>query len=72
MINYRSLTWISQTASMNLEGKNMIKDFFKRLTEGKRKETKPKDFEWEKFQQTAQQQFKKLKEKGLSIPVVTF
>lgn len=37
----------------------------------KRKETKPRDFEWERFQRQAREQFKKLQERGLSIPVFT-
>lgn len=48
----------------------MMKGLLKRLI-GQKKETKPRDFEWEKFQQTARQQFRRLKDKGLSIPVVS-
>lgn len=37
----------------------------------KKKDTKPRDYEWERFQKMARQQFVRLKEKGLSIPVMT-
>lgn len=37
---------------------------------GKREAGK-KDFEWESVQSVAKEQFLKLKEKGLSIPVMT-
>lgn len=47
-----------------------IKQFFRKLFENKKK-TGPKDFEWESFQKVAREQFVKLKEKGLSIPVMT-
>jgi len=43
----------------------------KNLFEEKRKETKARDFEWERFQKTAKEQFIKLKDKGLNIPVVS-
>jgi hypothetical protein len=49
----------------------MIKRIFKNIFKSKRKETKERDFEWERFQKTAKEQFVKLKDKGLSIPVVT-
>lgn len=49
----------------------MISNLFKKLFNLKRKETKERDFEWERFQKTAKEQFVRLKEKGLSIPVVT-
>lgn len=49
----------------------MIIDTLKKIFGIKRKETKQRDFEWESFQKTAKDQFVKLKEKGLSIPVVT-
>lgn len=48
----------------------MIK-FFKKLLESKKKQTAPRDFEWEKFQENAKKQFKSLKDKGISIPVMT-
>ena len=38
---------------------------------GRKKKTSPRDFEWERFQETAKKQFKILKEKGISIPVIT-
>lgn len=49
----------------------MIRKFWERLVRGNKRETKPKDFEWERFQASAKDQFKRLKDKGLSIPVVT-
>ena len=52
------------------EGANMRK-VFEKLFGIKKKETKKRDFEWEKFQQTAKEQFKILRDKGLNIPVVT-
>jgi hypothetical protein len=36
----------------------------------KKKETRKRDFEWENFQKAAKQQFKNLRDKGISIPVV--
>jgi len=47
-----------------------MKKIFDRIT-GKKKTNTPKDFEWEKFQKMAKRQFESLKEKGLSIPVMT-
>jgi len=38
---------------------------------GRKKKMGPRDFEWERFQETAKKQFKILKDKGISIPVVT-
>ena len=38
---------------------------------GRKKKTSPRDFEWERFQESAKKQFKILKDKGISIPVVT-
>ena len=49
----------------------MIRKIIDRLFNTKKRETKPRDFEWEKFHATAKEQFERLKEKGLSIPVVT-
>ena len=52
--------------------KNMeIRKLIDRLLGRSKKENAPKDFEWESFQKVAREQFVKLKEKGLSIPVVT-
>lgn len=48
-----------------------MRKFFEKLISGKKKRTTPRDFEWEKFQEVAKKQFKSLKEKGLSIPVMT-
>ena len=69
---YRYLTRTSDFASINLDGKkgNMLKKLLSKLLT-KKKETKPRDFEWERFQKEAREQFQKLKDKGLSIPVVT-
>lgn len=50
---------------------DMIKRLIGKLIKGKKKETRPRDFEWEKFQKTAKEQFVRLREKGLSIPVMT-
>ena len=38
---------------------------------GRKKKTSPRGFEWERFQESAKKQFKILKDKGISIPVVT-
>lgn len=48
-----------------------MKKFLEKLFEGKKKKTKARDFEWERFQASAKKQFRILKEKGISIPVVT-
>ncbi len=49
----------------------MIRKIIEKLIDSKKREAKPRDFEWEKFQKTAREQFEKLRDKGLSIPVVT-
>lgn len=49
----------------------MIKRILNKIFAAKQKETKPRDFEWERFQQTAKEQFIRLNKKGLSIPVMT-
>ncbi len=49
----------------------MIKDLFQKLFTPKRKANVKRDYEWEKFQAVAKDQFRRLKDKGLSIPVVT-
>ncbi|MBI4067638.1 hypothetical protein HY407_04595 [Candidatus Gottesmanbacteria bacterium] len=49
----------------------IVKKIWEKIVGSRKKETKPKDFEWESFQKVAREQFVKLKEKGLSIPVVT-
>lgn len=46
-------------------------DTLKKLFGIKKKETKERDFEWERFQKSAREQFQRLKDKGISIPVVT-
>lgn len=48
----------------------MIKRIFEKIF-AKRKVTKERDFEWERFQRVARDQFVRLKDKGLSIPVMT-
>lgn len=48
-----------------------IVNILSRVFTKKKKETRPRDYEWERFQKTARQQFIRLKEKGLSIPVMT-
>ena len=49
----------------------MIFETVKKIFEGKKRESKPRDYEWEKFQSVARQQFRRLKDKGLNIPVFT-
>jgi len=49
-----------------------MQNIFKNLLGKDEKQTKVRDFEWERFQRVAKEQFIKLKEKGLSIPVMTF
>lgn len=49
----------------------MIKRILSKIFTFKKKETKPRDFEWENFQKVAREQFIRLRDKGLSIPVVT-
>ena len=48
-----------------------MKKIFEKLFGMKKRETKPTDFEWERFQKTAREQFVRLHKKGISIPVVT-
>lgn len=50
---------------------NIFQKIKEKISRNKRRETVPKDFEWESFQKIAREQFVRLKEKGLSIPVVT-
>ncbi|MBI2617810.1 hypothetical protein HYW55_06780 [Candidatus Gottesmanbacteria bacterium] len=49
----------------------MISRILEKLNSLRKKETRPRDFEWERFQKQAKEQFVELKKKGLSIPVVT-
>lgn len=49
-----------------------MKNLLDKMLGKKKKESKPRDFEWESFRKVAREQFVKLKEKGLSIPVMTF
>ncbi len=48
-----------------------MKKIWEKIFGQKRKETKPIDFEWERFQKHAREQFVNLQKKGLSIPIVT-
>jgi hypothetical protein len=47
------------------------KELVEKVTRGNTKEQKPKDFAWESFQEVAKEQFIRLRDKGLSIPVIT-
>ena len=49
----------------------MFQKILKKLFGSTKRENKAKDYEWERFQVNAKDQFRRLKEKGLSIPVVT-
>ena len=49
----------------------MLKTILQKLLGLKIKENIKRDYEWEKFQEVAKEQFRRLKDKGLSIPVVT-
>lgn len=49
----------------------MFRKLYRELFPKMSKVTRKRDFEWERFQATAKDQFLRLKEKGLSIPVVT-
>ena len=49
----------------------MIKGIIEKLFFSNKKKTEKKDFDWEHSQEVAKEQFKKLKDKGLSIPIVT-
>jgi len=49
----------------------MIKKILEQFFGKAKKQEGPKDFEWESFHKIAREQFLKLKEKGLSIPVMT-
>lgn len=49
-----------------------MQNIFKTILGKNEKQAKARDFEWERFQRVAKEQFIKLKEKGLSIPVMTF
>lgn len=66
---YRYLTRTFTHASIDI--KAMMKKIIEKLFGSKRREARPRDLEWEKFQKTAREQFVKLRDKGLSIPVVT-
>jgi len=50
---------------------NSFRKILVRLGIAKKKEARKRDFEWESFQSVAREQFLKLKDKGLSIPVMT-
>lgn len=49
----------------------MLKTVLQKLFGPKQKENVKRDYEWEKFQTMAKEQFRRLKEKGLNIPVVS-
>jgi hypothetical protein len=49
----------------------MIKRFLDKIFTTGRKKTEKRDFEWESYQRVTKEQFRKLKDKGLSIPVMT-
>lgn len=49
-----------------------MKKLMEKIFGQRKKETKKHDFEWEKFQVMAKEQFKRLKDKGLTIPIATF
>lgn len=49
----------------------MLNKFFSDLFTYTKKVPKQRNFEWEKFQKLSRDQFLRLKEIGLSIPVVT-
>ena len=68
----RFRNYVTLFLHLKKEKKNMeIRKLIDRLLGRTKKENSPKDFEWESFQKVAREQFVKLKEKGLSIPVVT-
>lgn len=54
-----------------MQAKAMIRQIIEKLFGSRKKQTGVRDYEWERFRQTAKEQFVRLKEKGLSIPVVT-
>jgi len=47
-----------------------MKKIFEKIF-GRKKRMGPRDFEWERFQESAKKQFKILKDRGISIPVIT-
>jgi hypothetical protein len=68
--NYRPLTSGFKPASLDL-GLKMIRALINKFLDSKKRETKPRDYEWERFQQTAKEQFVRLNKKGINIPVMT-
>ncbi len=58
--------------ALNKKRKINMKKTIEKILGGKKKKTKAHDFEWEKFQKAAKEQFIKLRGKGLSIPIATF
>lgn len=65
------MTRKTDDASIDKDRKNM-KKLMEKIFGQRKKETKKHDFEWEKFQVMAKEQFKRLKDKGLTIPIATF
>lgn len=63
---YRVLTRLETRDSVDVGMKKIIEKLF-----GRKKRTLPRDFEWERFQESAKKQFKILKDKGINIPVIT-
>lgn len=49
----------------------MFSRIFGELFSNNNKETEPKDFEWEKWQKTAKEQFLKLRKMGIRFPVIS-
>ncbi len=49
----------------------MLSNLLQKLFAKSNKEAKQRDFEWEKFQKTAKEQFIWLREKGIRIPIVS-
>ncbi len=49
----------------------MFNKLFRELFYKNNKITKQRDFEWERFQKTAKEQFLKLRRMGISIQVIT-
>ena len=54
-----------------LDKEESMKKIIEKISGTKKKETKQRDFEWERFQEVAKQQFKILRDKGISISVFT-
>lgn len=50
---------------------NKLRKILEYIGISKKRESGKRDFEWESVQSVAKEQFLRLKEKGLSIPVMT-